>query len=290
VRYRRAEAVTHHDEAAWQFQTEYFERMQLRTGAFVAYPFSRGLRVEFSGGMREAAYRRDLRSQIASVSTGKVVESSELRSSGGASTTLGEVGAALVHDTTMYGPTGPLLGSRYRIEVMPTVGELSFMSVTTDVRKYVMPVRPCTLGVRLLHSARYGRDGNDPRLLSNYLGSNYFVRGHHNDLSYCVPAAEHACGDDLFGSRLLVGNVELRVPLWGIRSRQLEYGPVPIDAIAFADGGQVWDGGARATRITSVGGGFRINAFGLPVELTATRATDGPRPRWFLDFGFRTGF
>ena len=44
---------------------------------------------------------------------------------------------------------------------------------------------------------------------------------------YCRPDATRVCGDDLLGSRLLVGNVEVRVPLSGIRSRQIDYGIVP---------------------------------------------------------------
>jgi hypothetical protein len=29
---------------------------------------------------------------------------------------------------------------------------------------------------------------------------------------------------------------------------------------------------------------------GFPIEISATRAADGPKPRWQFDFGFRVGF
>ena len=122
------------------------------------------------------------------------------------------------------------------------------------------------------------------------------MRGHRQDLRYCRPDATRVCGDDLLGSRLLVGNVEVRVPLWGIRSRQLDYGMIPADAFVFADGGRVWTGpgsrhaGPGATIISSFGGGVRVNALGFPLELAAIRALDGPRPRWQFDLGFRVGF
>jgi len=289
IRYRRSELVEHEGQPLLQQQADYLQRAQLRVAAVVAYPFSRGLRVEFTGGVRHAAYHRDLRSQISSIETGKVLSNERVESKGGLPTTVGEVTAALVHDTTVFGPTGPLLGSRYRFEVAPSAGQLSYTSVTADFRKYMMPIRPYSVAVRVLHSARYGPDGADPRLLSNFLGSSYFVRGHRQDLRFCRPDATRVCGDDLLGNRLLVGNLEVRVPLWGIRSRQIEYGMFPADAFVFADGGRIWGDGTTAV-ISSLGGGVRVNAMGFPLELAAIRALDGPRPRWQFDLGFRVGF
>ena len=290
IRYRRSEAVDQAGEPAVLQQADYLQRTQLRAGAVAAYPFSKGLRVEFMGGVRHAVYHRDLRSQIVSSESGKVLATERVESRGGLPTTLAEVSAAIVHDTTVFGPTGPLVGSRYRFEVAPATGELSFTSVTADFRQYWMPVRPFTVAVRMLHSGRYGADGSDPRLLSNFLGSSYFVRGHRQDLRYCRPDADRVCGDDLLGSRLLVGNIEVRAPLSGILSRQLDYGAWPVDAFIFADGGRVWSGTGSAPVISSLGGGFRVNAIGFPVEIAAIRALDGPRPRWQFDLGFRFGF
>jgi Tol biopolymer transport system component len=289
-RYRRIAAIEHLGEPATLKQADYLERVQLRAAAVVAYPFSRGLRIEFTGGVRHAAYHRDLRSEISSAATGRVVASDRIESSGGRPTTVAEIGAAIVHDTTVFGPTGALLGSRYRFEIAPAAGNLAYTRVLADYRRYLMPVRPYSVAVRLLHSARYGSDGNDPRLLASFLGSNYLVRGHRQDLRYCRPDPVRVCGEDLLGSRLLVGNVELRAPIWGILSRQIDYGPLPADAFLFADGGLVWSGPQTRKGISSVGGGIRLNAGGLPLELAAIRALDGPAPRWQFDVGFRVGF
>ena len=98
------------------------------------------------------------------------------------------------------------------------------------------------------------------------------------------------CGDELLGSRLLVTNLELRFPIWGMFSRELNYGPLPADAFVFADGGLVWSGSRSATGIRSIGGGVRLNAGGLPFEILAIRALDGPARDWQYDFGFRVGF
>ena len=64
VRYRRSEAVEHDGEPALLRQADYLQRMQLRTAAVVAYPFRRGMRVEFASGMRHARYNRDLRVSV----------------------------------------------------------------------------------------------------------------------------------------------------------------------------------------------------------------------------------
>jgi hypothetical protein len=288
-RYRRTADIVHDGEAATYKEADYLQRMQLRAAGVVAYPFSRGLRVEFYGGVRAAAYHRELRTQVSSVATGRVLEREQVETSGGVPTIVGEVGAALVGDTTVFGPTGPLLGSRYRFEVAPAVGSIGYTRVLADYRRYVMPVRPYSLAIRVLHSGRYGRDRDDARLLSSFLGSRYFVRGHTVDARYCPPDPTRVCGDDLLGSRLLVTNLELRMPLWGMFTRQLEYGPLPADVFVFADGGGVWSEGRRGF-ISSLGGGVRLNASGLPVEVAAIRSLDGPRPRWQFDVGFRVGF
>jgi len=123
-----------------------------------------------------------------------------------------------------------LLGSRYRFEIAPAAGGLSYTRVLADYRHYVMPVRPVSIAMRVLPSGRFGPDGNDPRLLSSFLGSQYLVRGHLQDLSRCQAALDRPCDDDLLGSRILVGNLELRFPIWGLLSRELKYGQYALRA------------------------------------------------------------
>ena len=294
VRFRSSSAVKFNGQEALLQQTEYFQRMQVRAAGLLAYPFSRGLRLEMFGGMRHARYRRDQRVRVASAETGEVFDREQLEFSGGRPTTVAEFGAALVRDTTVFGPTGPLMGARYRVEIAPAIGQLRYTSMLADVRHYLMPVRPFTVAMRMVHSGRYGRDERDSRLLPNYLGSSYFVRGHRDDLRYCMPTATETCGDELLGNRLLVGNLEVRFPILGLWSRQLEYRVIPIDAFFFADGGIITGnrepGTANRHSISSVGAGLRMNAGGLPLEIGAVRALDGPRPRWQFDLGFRVGF
>jgi Tol biopolymer transport system component len=297
-RYRRSGTIEHEGETAFLRQNDYLQRTQLRAAGLVAYPFNRGLRLELTAGVRHEIYHRELRSRISSPTTGRILATDRTLESGGDPTTVGEATAALVHDTSVFGLTGPLLGSRYRFEIAPAMGNLRFTRVVADYRRYTMPVRPYTLAFRLLHAARYGPDGDDPRLMSSYLGSNSLVRGHRLDVRNCTPDLTRVCGDELLGSRVLVGNVELRFPIWGVWSGRLDYGRIPADAFLFADSGLVWSGpppansalSRHANGITSIGGGVRVNAGGLPFEVTAIRALDDARPGWQTDFGFRVGF
>jgi outer membrane protein assembly factor BamA len=103
--------------------------------------------------------------------------------------------------------------------------------------------------------------------------------------------------EELLGSRLLVGNVEVRAPLLGIRSRELRYGPVPVEGFLFADSGLVWARSAAFTvaagerrLVGSFGMGARINAFGIPLDIAAVRAMSAPARGWSFEVSFRPGF
>ena len=99
------------------------------------------------------------------------------------------------------------------------------------------------------------------------------------------------------GNRLVAASLEMRVPLLGVLSREIRYGPVPIDAFVFSDGGLVWtrssvqSAGVRGrTFVSSVGAGVRLGAFGLPLEFAAVRALNAPARGWSFDFSVRPGF
>jgi outer membrane protein assembly factor BamA len=164
---------------------------------------------------------------------------------------------------------------------------------------YLMPVKPYTIAARFVHMGQYGHDANDPRLVPAFLGSRQFVRGYGWSSLRCRPDVGGECGayDDLLASRLVVGNVEMRVPIMGMPKRELRYGPVPAEAFVFADSGYVWAQSQAFTfaepsrrLIGSFGVGARLNAFGLPIEIAAVRAVTAPARGWSFDFSFRPGF
>jgi outer membrane protein assembly factor BamA len=233
------------------------------------------------------------------MTNGRVLSRTMMDGDAGAPTTAGEASAAYVRDTAVFGPTGPILGGRSRIEVATTFGELSATRLLVDHRRYVMPVKPYTLAMRVVHLGQYGRDADDVRVLPSFLGSRYFLRGYGWGAIRCQLNADGACGgyDELLGSRLLVGNLELRAPLLGMRTRDLRYGVVPAEGFVFADGGMVWSrtpefSAAPSERrlVRSFGIGVRVNALGLPLEWAAVRATDPPAVGWSFGLTIRPSF
>ena len=286
-------------ETALTRETHYFERTQLRLAGHLAYPINHARRIEFESGVRHASYRLNVSSTVRSFDTGRLLSRTMTESSGGAPATVGEASAAFVSDTAVFGPTSPILGARSRFEIASTFGELSTTRVFVDYRRYLMPLKPSTIAARLIHLGQYGRDADDLRLMPAFLGSRQFVRGYGWNSLRCDPnmAGECSALEELLGSRVFVANVEIRAPLMGIRSRDLRYGPLPLEGFLFADSGAVWSRPPAFTRgttarrlIGSFGAGVRVSAFGLPLELAAVRAVAAPARGWSFDFSFRPGF
>jgi outer membrane protein assembly factor BamA len=105
--------------------------------------------------------------------------------------------------------------------------------------------------------------------------------------------------DRLLGSRLLVGNVELRFPLlrpFGVRSNM--YGTVPIEVALFADGGVAWTPGQTPTfaggdrrPVSSAGLTLRVNAFRFAVVQTDfAYPFQRPGRGWVWGFSLTPGF
>ncbi|HEY7479291.1 MAG TPA: BamA/TamA family outer membrane protein [Gemmatimonadales bacterium] len=270
----------------------------------IAYPFSEVQRVEVSAGGAHISFDRELRTQGFSLITGQQVIDDEQDLEAGRSLGLGIASAALVYDNSFFGATGPILGQRYRFEVSPTVGSLNYVGLLGDFRRYFLPVRPFTIATRLVHYGRYGSDGEDPRLQQLFLG--YSVRGYRLgsfDAGECdAPAsAPDSCPvfDQLLGSRVLVGNLELRFPLLGLLGiGSGYYGAFPVDFTIFGDGGVAWEsdidpsfaGGDRKP-VFSTGAGLRFNLFGFAIgEVNLVHPFDRPQKDWVWEFNLQPGF
>ena len=280
-------------------ETQYFERTQFKLAGQAAYPLNQTQRLEFETGVRHVDYRLTISSLVRSLTNGRVLSRGTEEGSGGEPATMGEASAAFVRDTAAFGPSSPILGGRSRFEISSTFGELSVTRLLLDHRRYFMPIRPYTIAARFVHLGQYGRDADDPRVLPTFLGSRQFVRGYGWGSLRCQIDDDGECGafEELLGSRLLVGNIEVRAPLLGIANRELRYGPVPVEAFLFADSGLVWARSAVFTAasrerrlVGSFGLGTRINAFGIPLELAAVRAMSAPARGWSFDVSFRQGF
>jgi dipeptidyl aminopeptidase/acylaminoacyl peptidase len=262
------------------------------------YDLNRTQRLEFGLGVRRTGLEWQAITRVIDPAEGRTISRSLDEMRAGRPIVVAETDVAFVHDTAISGPTSPVLGQRLRIGVEPALGGLMFADVHVDARRYLMPVRPVTLAIRAEHVGRYGSDAGDKRLTPLVATLQTRVRGY----SLSSFAAEE-CGvaattcsplDELTGSRLGLLNVELRAPIFGLLTGDLNYGPVPIEAIAFADAGFLWTprSGAPAERdrFRSAGAGARINVGGFVFEATAARVFDRPDKNWTASVLLRPGF
>jgi len=232
----------------------------------------------------------------------------QLVQGGGPSATYVQPSIAHVHDNTLFGYVGPFAGARSRLSIAPAFGSWRFTAGLVDYRRYIF-VRPFTLAVRSMMFGRFGRDADQ---FPVFLGGTDLIRGYTSGsfLSHeCVAATQQGsqsgCAelDQLIGSKIAVGNVELRFPL--TRSLVLGFLPVgfpPIEGAIFYDIGMAWNDASTVKwkrdatdnpllvrqPLRSWGTSIRANVFGLLImRFDYTRPLDRSLKRsyWTISLG-----
>src|SRR6266481_3631382 len=223
-----------------------------------SYPFSRFNRIELgmhAVNISEAtlAFERSYKPN-----TDTLVDQ-QFIPGGGPSATFVQPSIAHVHDNTLFGYVGPFAGARSRFSIAPAFGSWQFTAGLIDYRRYLF-FRPFTIAVRGLMFGRFGRDADR---FPVYLGSTELIRGYtagsfrsHECVANQQTTSLTGCAqlDQLIGSKIAVGNVELRFPL--TRSLVLGFLPVgfpPIEAALFYDAGVAWNQGSTLKLKRSAG-------------------------------------
>jgi Tol biopolymer transport system component len=290
-------------EPAYVEQVTLFRQTNRELALQAAYPFSTAARFEFSAGVDNISFDTQIETQAIAQADGFLLYDSLTTGPVFSDINLATATAAFVYDNSIFGATSPLLGQRFRVEVSPAAGTLSWVTLLADYRRYVMPVRPFTLAARLLHFGRYGSGAEEPRLTPLYLGYPSLVRGYDIgsfSINECPPGTT-ACPsfDRLLGSRLFVGNLELRFPLLGVLGiGNGYYGAFPIEAALFADGGLAYCTGNNANfcigdnkAVYSTGAALRINVFGYAVaEIDLVKPWQRPTKGWYVELSLTPGF
>ena len=278
---------------------------QINSGAslLAQYPFSRVQRVEFSGGVRRIGFDAEVETQFFDARTGLMFDEQVEELPRPDALNLGEATAALVHDSSIFGATSPLVGRRYRFEYSQMAGSLTYGGVLADYRRYFMPARPFTFALRGLHYGRYGGDAEDSRLPPLFIGYQGLVRGYDYgsfDANECNSVDFSTCDafDQLEGSRVAIASAEFRFPLLGLFSRRSFYGPFPIELAFFGDAGLAWSSdtkpsfaGGDRDWVRSAGVALRANLLGFAIaEFDYVRPFDRSRKGWIWQFGLTPGF
>lgn len=142
------------------------------------------------------------------------------------------------------------------------------------------------------------------QLVDLYVGYPELVRGYGIGSFEARDYADRDAGgkctvfNNLRGSRILVANIEVRAPILGLFTGEIEYGRVPVEVAAFFDAGLAWTktsrpsfaGGTREV-VRSVGGAMRANLLGfVALELSAARPLNRANHGWQWQLGIRQGF
>ncbi|RJP79234.1 MAG: peptidase S9 [Candidatus Zixiibacteriota bacterium] len=265
------------------------------------YPISTNRRWEFSGGYTRISYDYELET-ITSVG-GFIIDQQTMELDQPSALNLGSASGAYVGDYSFFGFTSPVRGSRFRYELEGTFGDLNFLTALADYRRYFF-FNPFTLAFRAMHLGRYLEDAESDRLTPLYLGFQTLVRGYEIgsfDLTECAQAGEDLTDcpqiDRLIGSRLGVGNLELRIPLFGTSQFGLINFPyLPTEIVGFLDGGVAWTNTEQPTwefsqsstarvPVFSSGAAARVNVLGALI-LQVYVAWPFQRPEKNTQWGF----
>ncbi len=211
-----------------------------QVGSYASYPISTTRRIEVSAGMARYGFDYQLRvfDQVGNRANGDVgiQEPDPLY--------LGQVGVAYVKDTANFGYVSPLNGTRQRLQVSPSFGTDSFVTLTADYRQY-FHTKPFTFAFRGLHIGNYGANEDDV-FGNEYLSSTYrqgFVRGYNLNNFSTNECSTAACPEAsrLNGTRIAMASAEIRMPLLGNEQLGLINFPyLPTELSLFADIGMAW--------------------------------------------------
>jgi Tol biopolymer transport system component len=287
---------------------------------FGSYPFSQVSRVSLSAGFRIQDFNHTVYTRIYDPATGYLLDYQKTRPNDMPnSMNFGYMTAGYYYDTGIFGATSPILGQNLGLAVSPAIGNINFTTVSADFRKYLMPLRPFTLAFRAMHLGRYGKDSEDNRFYPLYIAYWDLVRGYESFSS--AELNEYQANPDkafnynrLFGSKMIVGNVELRFPLLGILGiGKGYYGAWPLEFYGFFDWGlayadnlnpqwwsdegdtvadvKPWFAGGNRKPLRSYGIGLRTNLFGyLILGLNYVYPMDRPVRGWHFQVSISPGF
>ncbi len=278
-----------------------------QAGMVFKYPLSTTHRFEITPYLTHTWFRSEIEQLL--IVNNQVVQRRVQKLPSPSPFTLFQLSGAFVGDYAYFGFTSPARGGRYRFEVEGIMGTLNFATLLADYRRYFFK-NPITLAFRFLHYGRYGPDSDNRRITPLFIGYPTLVRGYSSgsfDYNECI--ASGGTGDDcpainrLAGSRFLVMNAELRIPLLGTRRFGLIRFPfLPTEVSFFLDGGVAWTAqdppvwkwaieSSERIPVFSTGVSFRINLMGyIILEIYGARPFQRPLKNWLWGLNLAPGW
>ncbi len=216
-----------YDETIYRFikpgPDDYYRQRQREQGLYLLYryPFSKFFRTDLDMRLYRWEYYLDSWQWNQFYTAGRWIEDDNPYEE-----MVVAPGITLVHDTALYGSTGPLIGMRsmYMLRKSFTSGDKSdFLTAYIDYRTYSLFSRRYSFATRLVGGLS---TGNNPQRFN--LGGYHGVRAYDGELS---------------GEKKVMGSLELRYPFLDYIAMAF---PIPLTiggvrGSAFIDVGAVWD-------------------------------------------------
>jgi len=254
---------------------EDFRQFEDEVTLFAQYPFSKSLRMEAGASVAWYSFRVDrINTYFDDFGFFMGQDREKLDAPDGFN--LQRSYLAFVGDNSSFGMTAPLDGWRYRFQGGQTFGELSFSSLLADYRHYIFR-KPVSLALRGYYSGRFGEDADTERFAPLFIGFPGFVHGFFGD-ALNQQIQNGVSFNQLTGSQMLVGNLELRLPFTGPEKLALiKSGFLLTDLSWFLDAGVAWDANSspvfkwqtnnvdERVPVISTGASLRVNLFGYLV-------------------------
>jgi Tol biopolymer transport system component len=266
-------------DTALTYSLDLLRTFEDQVAVFASYPFSQIRRIEGGGSFSRYYYRMDEYTDYYDPLSQAYITSDKKKIPTPKGFNLGQAYLAYVGDNSFSGVASPLAGHRFRFEAAQYLGAVTMSNLTGDFRKYFR-FAPLTLATRNLYNGRFGADAGNGTLPPLYIGYPYYIRGYNaqkfaNDNN----RQENSVGiNDLAGSQIYVGNIELRLPFTGPeRLSAIKSGFLFSELNLFTDAGIAWgkyEGfGIQKGNVTprdsklivSSGISLRINLFGYLV-------------------------
>lgn len=257
----------------------YIRQFEDKIGLFAYYPLSQTRRFEASAEMSRYSYRFDQYKTYYN-SFGVPFGTGRQKLDAPEGFGMQTLSFAFVTDNSTMGLTGPVYGMRYRVEAGKYFGALDFYTTLIDFRKYFY-LRPFTLGFRSFNAGRWGSGSESEEITPLYIGYPWLIRGYERTDAYWSDSQVTGTGiglDNFFGSKIMVANAEIRLPVIGPKNVSLIKSDMFfVDFNLFADGGLALNRGSRLGHdwfnpspgervpVFSYGASFRINLFGYIV-------------------------
>lgn len=149
------------------------------------------------------------------------------------------INLAIVGDNSFNGVTSPLAGYKYRVGLEKYFGADDFQSILADFRYYYW-IKPVSLAFRGMSYLRF--ENNVSSIYPIYIGQMGLVRGYSFDFGSNSSLDRLEYLDHMLGSKMFLGNFEVRIPFTGIERLALIKSKFLLSDLAFFyDAGVAFD-------------------------------------------------